>query len=394
VYKEEKVVSRKPAKNNKITKKTSGFKLQDRDLRIVWFVAVHGYVTMPHIKLFAFEGRDEWGYWESVSDQAVYRRLKVLRDADLLAHQRTWYGDHGIYRATKVGLETVGIDLAPSRLDRRDYDHDLRVVDLALGLTDHSCEGWITERQIRGRIRPGMSIGRVPDGLLLGPGGERWAAELEISGKETQRYHDACDRYADRHRDRIPDDSPFWEPEEHLDDYIGSGGEVDGVVWYFFSDKKRCRALAAAEKIIADRSYDHYSTEHLRFRFHGADPPGPPPFEKWEEQEEEDLLEAQRLARERREEAARQAQERRRAEALAAARHYLTPKEQEKAMEIVRRRKHEQGRSWQLTRGECEEALIEAMTNKREREQEKERRRQQTKDSIKQFLGWNQETGR
>jgi len=379
-------VSRRSAKS-RTTKKVSGFKLQDRDLRIVWFVAVHGYVTMPHIKLFAFESQNDWGHWESVSEQAVYRRLKVLCDADLLAHQRTWYGDHGIYRTTRVGLETVGLDLAPSRLDRRDYDHDLRVVDLALGLTDYSCEGWITERQIRGRIRPGMSLGRVPDGLLLGLGGERWAVELEISGKEAQRYQDACARYADRHRDRIPDASSDWDLREHLDDYVESGGEVDGVVWYFFSDKKRRRALAAAEKTIADRSYDHYRTDHLRFRFHGAYPPGPPPFEKWEEQEEEDLLEAERLARERREEAARQARDMRHAEALATARHYLTPKEQEKAMEIAQRRKHEQGRGWQLTRGECKGVLIEAMTNKHEREQEKERRRRQARDSIRQFFG-------
>lgn len=122
----------------------------------------------------------------------------------------------------------MGLDLAPARLDRRDYEHDLRVVDLALELTDFTCDGWITERLIRSRIRPGTSIGRVPDGLILGPGGERWAVELEVSGKEAQRYYDACDRYADRHRDRIPDDSPGWDPEEQLDDYVESGGRSTG----------------------------------------------------------------------------------------------------------------------------------------------------------------------
>jgi hypothetical protein len=100
--------------------------------------------------------------------------------------------------------------------------------------------------------------------------------ELEISGKEAQRYHDACDRYADRHRVAIPGDSPEWDAEEQLDDYLASGGEVDGVVWYFFSDKKRRRALAAAEKVIAGRSRDYLRTDHLRFRFHRAVEPSPP----------------------------------------------------------------------------------------------------------------------
>jgi hypothetical protein len=379
-------VSRKPLKSGTVPKRLPGFKVQPRDEHIVWFAGTHGYVTMPHIKLLAFESRNDWGYWESVSEQAVYRRLKRLCDAGLLTHQRTWYGDHGVYRATRAGLKMVGLDLAPARLDKRDYEHDLRVVDLALDLTGYTCDGWITERQIRSRLRLGTSIGRVPDGLLLGPGGERWAVELEISGKETQRYHDACDRYADRHRDRIPDDSPDWYLEEHLDDYIESGGEIDGVVWYFFSDKKRRRALAAAERVIADRNYDRYRTDHLYFRFHGADQPSPPPFEKWEEQEENDLREAERLARERRETAERRKREKRHAEAVAAAERYLTAREQAKAVEDVQNRKYERG-GWHLTKEERDEALIDAMLRKREREREKERSRQRTRETIRNLFG-------
>lgn len=380
-------MSRKPVKSSRASKRSPGFKIQPRDERIIWFAGTHGLVTMTHIKLFAFEGRNDYGFWESVSEQAVYRRLKRLCDAGLLEHQRTWYGEHGVYRATRAGLALVGLDLAPARLDKRDYEHDLRVVDLALALTDYTCDGWITERLIRSRLRPGTSIGRVPDGLLLGLGGERWAAELEISGKEAQRYHDACDRYADRHRASIPDDSPDWDTEEQLDDYLGSGGEVDGVVWYFFSDKKRRRALAVAEKVIAGRRRDYLRTDHLRFRFHRAGWPSPPPFDKWEEQKERERREAQRRERERREELERRERERRHAEAVAAAEQYLTTREQEKVLEAAENRKYEEGRGWQLTRQEQDQALIDAMLRKHEREQEKERRRQQTKDSIRQFFG-------
>ena len=63
------------------TKKTSRFKMQPRDQRIVYFAAAHGYVTMPQTILFAFENWDEWGKWKSVSEQAVYRRLKTLCEA-------------------------------------------------------------------------------------------------------------------------------------------------------------------------------------------------------------------------------------------------------------------------------------------------------------------------
>lgn len=373
-----------PAQTNRTAKIRIGFKLQDRDLRIVWFVATHGYVTMPQIKLFAFEGRNEWGHWESVSEQAVYRRLKKLCDAGLLAHQRTWYGDHGIYRAARAGIDLAGLDLAPARLDKRDYEHDLRVVDLSLDLTDYTCDGWITERRIRSRIKPGLSIGRIPDGLLLGPGGERWAVELEISGKEAQRYHDACSRYADRHRDRIPDGSADRDLREHLDDYIESGGEVDGVVWYFFSDRKRLRALAAAEKVIAERSHDHYRTDHLRFRFHGADPPSSPPFEKWEEQEEEDLREAKRLARERSEEQERHEAEARRQELYREAWNYLTENERERTLQTVAEASLRQG--GRPSEEDKRQAIIDAGRARHRRDQDREERSRRRKDAIRGFF--------
>lgn len=374
-------MTHKAKKNRKITKKVPGFRLQDRDVRVAWFVAVHGYATMPQIRRFAFENRNGLGHRKPVSEQAVYRRLKVLCDADLLAHQRTWYGDHGIYRATRAGLRMVELDLAPARLDRRDYEHDLRVVDLALGLTGYSCDGWITERQVRSRLRPGMSIGRVPDGLLLGPGGERWAVELEVSGKEFQRYRDACDRYADRHRDRMPDDSPELDLREHLDDYVESGGEVDGVVWYFFSDKKRRRALAAAESVLADRHRAYVDTSHLRFRFHGADPPASPPFEKWEEQEEEALREAKRLARERREEQERRQAESRRQELYREAWNYLTEKERKRAVQAAAEASLRQGR--RPSEEEKRQAIVDAGKAKYRRDRDRDERRRRRTDAIR-----------
>lgn len=282
-------------------KRRSGrIKVQPRDNHAIWTIGVHGYMTAPQIKLAAFDGWDDRGQWCPVSDQAVYRRLKKLCGAGLLEHRRTWYGDHGVYRATRDGLELAGLDVAPARVDKRDYEHDLRVVDLALRITGYTGDGWIPERMIRSHLKVGMSIGRVPDGLLLGPGGERWAVELEVSGKESQRYNEACAKYARRHRYRIPQDASEMEGmEEYIDDYFGSGGEVDGVVWYFFSERKRLRALAEAEKVLASYGRQRRRIDHLRFLFDDASQPAPPPFEKWDQQQERGRREREREAEER-----------------------------------------------------------------------------------------------
>jgi hypothetical protein len=38
-----------------------------------------------------------------------------LCDVGFLEHTRTWYGDHGVYRATKAGVALAGLDVAPAR---------------------------------------------------------------------------------------------------------------------------------------------------------------------------------------------------------------------------------------------------------------------------------------
>lgn len=273
------MMSRKIRKSGRDGKALESIKIQPRDRRIIWMAGVNGWVTMPQIKLYAFSHRDETGWMEMVSEQAVYRRLAKLCRAGLLDHQRTWHGDHGVYRANRAGLDLVGLDLTPASLDKRDYEHDLRVVNLALDVTDFSLDNWITERMIRSLLKPGMSIGRVPDGLILGPGGERWAVELEVSGKESQRYYDACARYATRHRVHIPEDSPDWDAQEQLDDYFATNGEIDGVVWYFFSKKKMHRAYAEAERVLNGKGKQHQQNEHTRFRFHSAVEGAPPPLD-------------------------------------------------------------------------------------------------------------------
>lgn len=278
----------------------------------------------------------------------------------------------------------VELDLAPARLDKRDYEHDLRVVDLALGLTDYGCDGWISERMIRSRLKPGVSIGRVPDGLLLGPGGERWAIELEVSTKETQRHYDINDLYARRHREDMPDGSQGWDLWEQLDDYVETGGEIDGVAWYFFSEKKRRRALSAAERVIADRAASYRPTGHLNFRFCQAASPSPPPFEKWGEQQRLHREREERKRREQEEARRRREEERRQKEFYREAWNYLTEKERERALQAATENARRRGRL--LTEWEKQRAIIDAGRAKYRSDEEREERRQRRKDALKNFF--------
>lgn len=380
-------------KSSRSREALEGVRVQPRDRSIVWMAGANGWVTMPQLKLFAFDYLDGTGWLRTVSEQAAYRRLRKLCGAGFLEHQYTWVGDHGVYRATKRGLALVGLDLAPASLDKRDYEHDLQVVDLALEITDYGLDGWITERMIRSRLKPGMSIGRVPDGLLLSQNGERWAIELEVSGKESQRYYEACDKYAGRHRADVPEDSRNWDLGEQLDDYLESDGGIDGVVWYFYSDKKRLRALAEAQKVVDGRANRRQRTEHLHLRFHGAAHPESPPMNKWEEQQRRKQEAEEQQRREQEEKKLREQEEQRKREEEATqqrlyqeALNYLTEDEQRRVRDKVAAELAGVGRSRTDREQELREAIIEAASAKYQAEQEKEEKRRRRKDAVKSWL--------
>lgn len=375
-------------------------RIQPRDRQAVWIAGVHGLMTMPQLQLAVFEDFDQERNWMPVSDQAVYRRLGKLSKAGLLEHQRTWYGDHGVYRATRAGLELAGLDVAPVRLDKRDYEHDLLVIDLALKLTNYTCGGWIPERMIRSRLQPGMSIGRVPDGLYVGEGGERWAIELEVSGKESQRYHEACTKYAGRHREGLPEESSEWGMEEHIDDYIENGGTIDGVVWYFYSERKKQRARIEAGKVIEARKRQRQPTDHIRLVFDIAYQPSLPPLEKYEQQqkrkrEAEEQQRRQREQRERRERQRRQEREEQAKQDLLyrEAVAYLTEEEERRVYESISAETGSLDPGDRIPDSVIRKAVIEAAADKHQAEQEKNRvreekeeRRRQRRESAKSWI--------
>jgi len=237
-------------------KKRQGLRLTERDLEVLGFVVRHGFATAEQVGSHSFSRWENDRREREVSMTMVYRRLKKLVEADLLKHEYVLHGRPGVYLATRRCADLVDAGVPPAKVDLKSFDHDLAVVDLALALGAGAEQGWITEREIRskavsdargggGRISRGGRLGRVPDGLLVGRMGERWAVELEISGKDNARYLDIFRGYVGRHRERMPEGAPGLWPEEQLADYVEGGGEVDGVAWYFWSGSKLQRARDA-----------------------------------------------------------------------------------------------------------------------------------------------------
>ena len=292
----------------------------------------------------------------------VYRRLKKLVDADLLRHEYVLHGRPGVYLATKKCADLVEVGVPPAKVDLKSFDHDLAVVDLALVLDAQP--QWITEREIRskavsavrgdgGRISRSGRLGRVPDGLIVSPWGDVWAVELEISGKDNARYLDIFRGYVGRHRERIPEEEdPDEWPYEQLEEYINSGGEVDGVAWYFWSDSKCERVLEASAEAEAE---DPSRSRYCHFFFGDAAAPRWPPFDKMDEQKERDRLEDLKRRRASYEEAKKAH--------LAGVR--LTPEEADYILQEAHQHKNE-GRLFkrQLTEEERQHALQEGLKAK------------------------------
>lgn len=242
-----------------------GIQGTQRDLKILEFTTKFGVVTMEHVRSYAFAtGGGEYGR-DPASESAVYRRLRTLVRRGFLKHDRVLDKKPGVYRTTQAGARCAGVGLPAAQIDLSTLYHHLEVVDLFLEAVPRYSPAlrWITEREIRqevlkrgrgssGKMISGSKIGRIPDGLLIDRHGERVAMELEIAKKRTDDYRRILGGYAERHRQRIRQTEDN-DPEEHLEDFVESGGELDGVAFYVDSDS----ALWRVEKMLGEVSASH-----------------------------------------------------------------------------------------------------------------------------------------
>ena len=336
----------------------------ERDLHLMNFAGLHGRVTAGHINEVFFENQN-----------AAYRRLKKLVDAGYLKHDRVFHNRGGIYRVAQKGMRLAGLELPPAGLDVADLEHDLAVVDLSSGVLGATLASagtalWITEREIRhadmrrrrekgtGRLLPGRQIGKIPDGLLVGPGGERIAVELEIAPKRTKTYRQILLGYAHKHRGGLPEAGRRGAPRSgHLSDYVGNGGTLDGVALYFRSPAVRERVRGLVREVGKGQ---HWSKKP-RFFLLDAQSPKAPRMTKLREQldrEQADKAQAEEQQRE---------QQREQERLVSSLR--LTEAEVEHALELEYEEKN-RGRRYlkkSLTQEEEDRALREALGAKRAR---------------------------
>lgn len=359
--------------------KGRGGRITERSVRILRFVARHGVVTVHHVRSYAFgSGGGENGLGPA-SVEAVYREMRKLKAKGLIRHDRVLHNEPGVYRLTEAGARAAGLDLAPARIDLADLEHDLWVVTLSLLILRSApyAARWITEREIRhavlgrsraartGLIREGHGFGRIPDGLLVGIGGERVAIEVERSSKRLPVLRRIMSSYAAKHRTEIPSGLPHHcrDPRAHLEHYVASNGELDGVAYYAESPEVRRRVRTSQEQAATEyrgRGMPTFWALDLRH-------PDPPALRKYAEQERarQEVKDAERRAQEE----SRAAEVRRVAHEslLRRAKERLTERELKKALRGANRRA---GRPLDafVPREEADRAILAAAEQKREKE--------------------------
>lgn len=220
------------------------WQITERDREVLEFLCGYGMATAEQVR------REFFGS----SPNGAYRRLKALEELGLLRSERVFYGEPGIYVVTEPGARMARMDLPPPRRYRERIHHTLEVIELSWALRSDEFEdasGWVCERRIRhermvarreeqgGRLRPGSSVGRIPDGILLLSDGSEVAIELELTPKRKASYRRIFDSY-----------------ERQME-----GGGQEAVRFYFTSKRtmKRVEAICSHHALYSRVEFHYYA---------------------------------------------------------------------------------------------------------------------------------------
>ena len=166
-----------------------GIRLTERDLEIIRWINSHRAATVEQVarKL-------------GLSVFTVKKRLSELKSCDYLVYEKLFHEKPGVYRAGAKGAAVTGDSLPVARLTLGSYEHDLQLVDLAVSLEQKTGVQWQTDRQLRHEkgLKGVGAPGHIPDGILIFPGGDRVAVELELSPKGAGRLEKILRDYARR----------------------------------------------------------------------------------------------------------------------------------------------------------------------------------------------------
>lgn len=175
----------------------SNVRVTERDRELLAFAADHRIVLPGHIQALL-----------GISGAVAQARLRALSRASLLARESVFHRQPACYLVTRRGLELIGSDLPPPRLDLRNFQHDVGVAWLWMAAQRGAfgpLREALSERRLRshdgtadGREDPfGVRLGGLgprgrerlhyPDLLLTTGDGFRVAVELELSSKGRAR---------------------------------------------------------------------------------------------------------------------------------------------------------------------------------------------------------------
>jgi hypothetical protein len=190
---------RVPKGGMELARAGGGFRITERDMAVVAWVGRQRFAEAAQVaRRF---GMDEGN---------LYRRLRGLVAAGLLAHRRVFHLQAGVYWATSAGLAAADLRLAPAGIDIRTYQHDRLATGVAVELEEEFGRAAVkTERELRSHdataaqprygISRSMSTGRrglhFPDLAIEGVDGRPLAVEVELTAKGRARLDSIIGAY-------------------------------------------------------------------------------------------------------------------------------------------------------------------------------------------------------
>jgi len=116
--------------------------MSDEDREVLTFAAAQPVILVAHVALLL-----------GLDVDVARERLERLKTAGLLVHSRVSTAEPGCYQITPAGLDAIGSELPPRRLDLGRYRRDVGVAWLWLGAakggTFGPIERFLSEREMR-----------------------------------------------------------------------------------------------------------------------------------------------------------------------------------------------------------------------------------------------------
>jgi len=183
---------------------TRGPALTPRDTEILTWVGRYGVVTADQIAR-RFFSRDDG----AVGQAAAYRRLRKLRELDLLRMDRTFYMEPSVIRLTTRGARQADCGVGPAKLVLAEVRHALAVVDVVEDLLARNRGADLTtERELRIGYRQELADGarpgrnRLPDAVLVIKG-KTIAVEVDLTSKRSNDYERILGAYVRQEYDAV-----------------------------------------------------------------------------------------------------------------------------------------------------------------------------------------------